>query len=307
MSPIMLLTGNSELLKIDFLKDVIKNSGISDISVLYADEINIREIIEQCSQGSLFSSSRLVVIKSIDSFKEGQKRELEEEISNYLKNPNPDCLLILLAENFSKEFLLRAREVGEVIEFKRMYRRGLISYIEKKLKEHSIFYKEEVLDYILYITNEDEWEVENCLQLILSYSDKEKRIEIEELKKLLSRSNNYSVFDLVDGLFEKKIEKALHSLQDLKLMGESINKALYVLLKNARLLWAYLSLKDKSVAEAQLKIRSFELNRLRIYSRFSDMKYLSRIMELLRRVEVISKQMPPDFAYLEIEKFLFTL
>jgi len=307
MLPIMLLIGNSELLKNDFLKDVIKNSGISDINVFYADEINIREIMVQFSQGSLFSSSRIVVIKNIDGLKEGQKKEFEEEILNYLKNPSSDCLLILLAEKFSKELLSRAREVGEVIEFKRMYRRGLISYIEKKLKEHSISYKEEVLDYILYITNEDEWEVENCLQLILSYSDKEKSIEIEKLKKLLSRSNNYSVFDLVDGLLEKKLEKVLHSLQDLKLMGESINKALYVLLKNARLLWAYLSLKDKSVAEAQLKIRSFELNRLRIYSRFSDMKYLSRIMELLRRVEVISKQMPPDFAYLEIEKFLFTL
>lgn len=307
MLPIMLLTGNSELLKNDYLKETIKGFGVFDVTVFYADEINIKEVIAKCSQGSLFNSSQVMVIKNLDSLKEGQKRELEEEVLNYLKDYNKNCLLILLAENFSKELLFKARKVGEVREFKRMYRKRLLSYIEKKLKENSISYEKEIPEYILYLTSEDEWEVENCLQLIISYCESGKRIELEKLKILISRSNTHSVFDLVDGIFEKNFKKAMHSIQDLKLMGESVNRVLYILLRNARLLWAYLSLKDKSKAVEELKVKNFELNRLRIYSKFSDLKYLSKIIDLARRVEIISKQMPSDFAYLEVERFLFAL
>ncbi len=307
MKPIIALTGPGEITKKEELNNILKDINKKDISIYYADETEFGFIFSECLQNSLFSTRNVIVVKNIDALKDSEKKKMEDALVNYMDSINPNTILILVSEEFSQRVAKKIQETGELIECKKMYKNDLLRHINIQFKEKGIKYEQELPDFILYLSNDDEWESENMLQSLLAFAEKGKVISIEEAKALLFRSGNLTIFDLIDGIFEKNMKKAILALSDLKKGDEPVTHIIYMIMRSAKLLWSYLSLKEKNDTADQMRIKPYELKRIREYARTSDLKFLSRIFEFLSSLEIKAKSMQSDFSYLEIENLTYTL
>lgn len=304
MKPILALTGPNDAFKRDYLDKELKNIPGDDIAVYYADETEFETIFMQLYQNSLFGANNVVIVKNISALSEKSKKLFEEKLIKYLDQHNADAILILLTDKFSLETMAKIDDKGEVVEFKQPFKNDLIRYIQDNLYKNAVQFDDEIPDFIVNLTNEDSGDVEMITEMLIEFSQNSKLITIEEAKSLLSRSHNMNIFDLIDGIFERDIRKAINALNDLKLQGEPITKINYMLLRSTKNLWGYLTLKNKSEASSKLKIKPYESKMLGIYARKADLKFASSIFDMIKRVELKIKTMADEYAFLEIENFI---
>jgi DNA polymerase III delta subunit len=304
-TPILSLTGQNETYKRDYLENLLAKYSREDVTVYFADEVEPQVIFLQCSQDSLFGNENVVVVKNIDALSK-TKKDFDEKLSDYLDHPNPNCLLILLSGKLNSGILKKIKETGEVVEFKKAYKSDLIRYISDKLSGNNIRFDLQLPDFIVSLANEDSEEIDMMLRLLIQLSGETKTLTLEDAQKLLSRSTNMNIFDFIGGLFRKDAVKALHALSDLRLLGETPTRISYMLLRTAKLLWGYFALSDKSMALDELQIKPYELKMLSEYARIIDLKFVSAVIELIKRVEIKTKSMSEEFAFLEIENFILS-
>ena len=107
VSPLYLITGDSFLAE-DVVKKIKFKLGIADdtssVSVFDAENFQTRAVINACEQMSFFDDKRLVIVKNVTS----QLSEADKKMfSLYAKNPNPNCVLLVveIGEKSVFEFL----------------------------------------------------------------------------------------------------------------------------------------------------------------------------------------------------------
>ena len=125
-------------------------------------------------------------------------------------------------------------------------------------------------------------------------------VSIAGARSILSRSSNMDIFDLVDGIFQKNPLKAAHALSDLRKEGEPVTRMVYMIMRSAKMLWAYLS-----GISSNLKV--YELNKMKGYAKKCDLKFVSRIFVMAGKLEITAKSMKDDFSFIELESFIYTI
>ena len=97
--------------------------------------------------------------------------------------------------------------------------------------------------------------------------------------------------------------KALNALEDLRLAGESIIAVNNMIFRTARIMWGILTSTDRQ----KLGVSPYEIKKLGRFKNTINLKYLSRLFQTIARVEIKSKSMAQEFAFLEWECFLLTM
>ncbi len=300
MKPVIALIGPGELGKKAGLSGLLDSLDRKSVYSYYLGETEASFIFSECSQDSLFSSSKAVLVKNIDEAKDKEKKLFEELLDNYLDNINKNTVLIITADELPEGLLNKIHETGEVLQFKKMYKNELTAYVRDHLTAENISFEPELPDFIAMLANEDEWETENMLQSLIYLSGKGKSVTIADAKSLLSRSSNMNIFDLINGIFEKNAEKAALALYDLRLGGEPVTRIVYMIMRSAKMLWSYLSHSDVSM-------KSYEIGIMKEYSRKCDLKFVSKTFALAGKLEITAKSMKDDFSFIELENFIFSI
>ncbi len=303
MKQITVLTGQNEVLKLEYLKNLTKNFDKDEIYNFYLDETDCGNLFGETESYSLFTKRRLFIFKNFDLCKESIKKELKNKIMEFVSREIDDTFFIILSE---ENFLSESEKI-EVIDFKKLYRNDILNYIISRLNDQKIQYEDSLPDYIVELSCENLEAAIKMLEIIFNYYEEGKKLTIEDMDTLFTREKGYGIFDFIDGVFTKDRKKAYISLQDLKDSKESIIQINYLLNRTAKLMWSYLSEKDKSALSSKLKIKPFELKKLSFYSSKIDLKYLSHLFSMIKKIEIASKTMSTDFAFLELEKFILTI
>ena len=303
MKPITALAGPNQTAKRDYLEKLVQGISKDELSIYFADEADAGVIFSQASQDSLFGSQNVVIVKNIDGLSDKDSRLFDEALENYLNHPNLSANLILIAEKFLAGIVSLIKKNGELLEFKKAYRNDLVSYTSGKLREAKVQFDNDLPDYLVTLAGEDGEILEGMTAQIVSFSNGAK-VTVENAKSLLTRAHGMDIFDFLDGIFLRDVQRALSALEDLRLSGESLIRINSMVLRSAKLLWGYHALKNKGDAVQALKIRPFEAKKMADYARKTDLKTVSAVIELVRRVEVKIKSMPLEFAILEYETFL---
>jgi DNA polymerase-3 subunit delta len=306
VKPIIILTGPNEVYKRENLQKILSGIPREEIAVYYADETEPSVIFAQCYQNSLFGSHNVVVVKNPDASK--IKKVFQEAMEKYLESINLETNLIVLAESLDSSLLEKAEEKGgEVILFKKPYQKELLNYTRERLEKNFIQFEPDLPHFLVSLANEELEDLDRMMSVLLSFAQSTKAISVQEAENILERSHNSNVFDLIGSIFNKQVEKALQVLEDLKLLGEPLTRVNYMLLRSAKLLWGYLSLKSKAEAARLLSIKPYEVKKLSEYARVSDLRFTSRVLELAAKIELKVKSMPEEFAYLELETFICSM
>ncbi len=306
MKTVTILAGYDGLQKKSALQRLTESVDKKNISVYYAVETDTGTIFSECLQDSLFSISRTIIVKNVDSLKDREKKRFEEALDGYADHVNTDLSLIVLTEELPAGIEEKILKTGEIIRCRKMYSGDLSRFIINELDANGIKYDRDLPDFILSLANDDEWETENMIQSLIYYVQKDKTAGIEDARALLSRAANMNIFDLLDGIFLKDVKKSITALSDLRRADEPVTHIIYMIMRSAKNLWTYLSLNKSGTAGAS-KMKQYEMKIMKGYSGKSDLKFAGRIFSLCMKLELTAKTMKDDFSFFELENFIYTM
>src|SRR2546423_6176513 len=128
--PAVLVVGDDPYLVAEAVSKALE--GIDSLSVedLSPQEERAR-VLQALESTSLFGGRRAVVLRGVDE----AAAEVQRTFIAYLKDPNPDCLLVLTSSKPLSGLAEAVRKVGHVVEAARGRRNDLFAWLRGKARE----------------------------------------------------------------------------------------------------------------------------------------------------------------------------
>ena len=210
-SNIILFYGKNEGLKDEIKNELTKNRNL--ISYLEQSEILDQENIffNEIYSDSLFEKEKTIIIKrTTDKFV-----KILEKIN---KDKLHQTLIIIYADQLEKKSKLRLyfeKEKNFVsIAFYPDNEITLLRLASNYFKDKKILISQENINYIINKCNGDRNILFNELTKIEFFSKNKKKIEIQQLTKLINLSENHSISELIDNCLAKNEKRTIAILNE---------------------------------------------------------------------------------------------
>ncbi|MFA5692037.1 MAG: DNA polymerase III subunit delta [Acholeplasmataceae bacterium] len=218
MELIYLLIGETSFLlnnKINEIKDL---NLIDDFNLLRFDsnEEEIDDILQELNTVSFFSDKKLVIIRNANSLKRFKKEDLLE-LEKYLKNPNPDVIVIFTNSNDIED-----KQIQKLLD-KYCYKEKLLSikreelpkYILNRFSVDNYIIDNDAINALIERTeiNQDLLEVE--ITKLKTYKLKEKIINEDDVINLVPRTLEDNIFHFSQMFLRNEVNKYMLIYQDL--------------------------------------------------------------------------------------------
>ena len=197
------------LLQDEILKIVGQNPNVVRMNM---DEMTINDIINECGYYSLLNETKYVVVNNFKLTKENNL------ITEYLDNPNPNTVLILVTDSFDKRSVIykKVQTNGHLVLIEQV--KDISSKISNYAKSKDI-----IIDY-LAITKLLENNLNNY-DLVLNEIDKisviTSKITLHEVNKYTTRLISEDNFEFCDAVIKKDYKQIDGFLADfINLKGE---------------------------------------------------------------------------------------
>ena len=177
-------------------KDIIENKQI---------------FLENIYSKSFFENEKLILISDVSD----KILNLIEEI---IESNINDVVIILIAKRLDKKSKLRnyfeKEKIVLIVPFYEDTPQTLLSIAKKILFENKINLSSENINLIIERSQGDRINLKNELQKIISLSQNNKKLELEDILKLTNLSENYSAGELVDNCLSKNKKRTLNILNE---------------------------------------------------------------------------------------------
>lgn len=286
MSNIYLLYGENDYLiskKIEEIKNLYNNYDI----VLYDMTIdNISFAIEDLSMNSLFGNDKIVICYNC-VFLNNTKSDIDHKIeylSEYLKNASSNILILVTDTLDKRKKIVKDLLKENAYEFKNLNDYELNSFITDYCKKNGFKINNDAL--MLFKTK-----LTNNLYIICSELDKlflccDKIINKSDIEVITSRMINSNIFDLINAIVRKDIDKSLELYDDLVLINEEEIKLIVTLANQFRLIYQVKNMFKFGYSELdiakELSVHPYRVklaNSVNI-SNEDNIKYLSKLSKL---------------------------
>lgn len=218
-----LLSGEEEYLKEEGLKRLLakmisEKETVFDKRTFYGDSVTPEEISSVLLSTPMMASKKVVIIRESHRLNTNSKNELLK----YLANPLDSTYLILLAPrvDLGKGFFRKVSERTKVYLFKRLTRRERIELILSHLKKHRLAIAEDARELLLETVGSQTLKLIGELDKLISYKSGSRRIEKEDVEKLLDFGRLETIFRLQDLVGRRRLKEALAVIEQLLLWNE---------------------------------------------------------------------------------------
>lgn len=255
---------------IKFLTDKTIENDFYDFNYIQFDGnfAESEEILNACETVPFMSRKRAVVIYRADFLKETEdrnKKNLYDFVYKYINNIPEYCMLILYCvfeskrEKPSKNILKLDKKVC-TIKADRL--KG--EYLVKKVKEIFDMKGKNIgvteLRLFCSLIEGDMGVIENEADKLYWYTYG-REIKKEDINALFSKNSDKDIFDVVDFISQRKVNKALELLNELITKGEKIPYILYMIERQFKLLLLIKtgveSGKNKNILSKELKLNPY--------------------------------------------------
>ena len=208
-----LFYGENEGLKLEAVKTHFKNFRKKNTYKYTEKEIiaNKEIFFENLYSKSFFENEKLILISDVT---DKTLNIIEEIIESKIK----DVVFILLAKRLEKKSKIRnffeKDERTLATPFYEDTSQTLVTIARKILNENKINLSQENLNLIVERAQGDRINLKNELQKIISLSQNNKKLELEDILKLTNLSENYSAGELVDNCLSKNKKRTLNILNE---------------------------------------------------------------------------------------------
>jgi DNA polymerase-3 subunit delta len=283
IKPLYLFQGEEEFLMeeaIDLIKEKVLGTAASSFNFekFYGKEAKADEIIASAEITPFLSNRRFLLVKDTDLFSAAEL----DILARYAAKPNPSTCLIFTANKIDgrkKSFFDAIKTNGEIVQFWKLFENEVPRWIQRRAKKHGLSLSSEACLHLYENIGNDLRQLDQELEKVGAFLGKQQEISLEILENVIHPIRQYSVFDLVDKLGQRKLDKTLEILEVLLREGEEPLKITTLLARQIRLLWYIklsplkgtpshplekeLGIPSKYVKNLQEQEKNFSLDRLR--------------------------------------------
>lgn len=217
-------------LYIDKIRAVVPQDGFEEFNLINIDgkETSLDEIAEAIESYPMVSEKKLVIIRDSGIFKK-PKEDAARFWNEELKNLPDYCVLLFIEDDVDKRSSVykTMSKYATTVEFAYLKPYELTAWVQSEVLKAKKKMSKNVIEYFVSVCQDGLINLKNELDKLIISSEEE--ITETDVKKTVSRSVNVQVFDLTDCIMQKKKDKALEILSDLKTAKESAFTILYLM------------------------------------------------------------------------------
>jgi DNA polymerase-3 subunit delta len=284
-------------------------------------EVSVSEVLDRARTPSLMAPFQVFLIRGVKAlYGRGSHEDEFTAIEAYVKNPNPDAVLIFVADHISipadprrmeltdKERYERIRETlgpfCSVVELARVEEGEGARWIIDFAAEKGVKVEPEAARELVDSLGADLMLISSELEKLMLYVGEKKRITLGDVEALVLAAKQRSLYELTDAITAKDRPRALEVLDALLAAGGADEAAighLYMLAKTFRQM---LVISERKVRDQRqlwqalwqgFRVPPFAADDLiRQARRYSSRRDLTRALRLIARADLAVRSNPPS-------------
>ncbi len=293
----------------------------------------VAEVLDLARTPSLMSPFQVFFIRGVKAlYGRGSHAEEFAAIEAYSRNPNPDAVLIFVADHISipadarrmemqdKERYERIREtLGEfcaVIELARVEESDGIRWVVEHATKEAVKVDADAARELVDALGADMTLIANELEKLILYVGQKKRITIGDVETMVLAAKQRSLYELTDAISAKDRVRALAVLDALLSSEEGEEAAIGHIYMLARTFRQMLVILEKNVRDSRaiwqalwqgFRVPPFAAEDIiRQARRYKSRRELTRALRLLARADLALRSNPPS-KRLVLEKLVIDL
>jgi DNA polymerase III subunit delta len=292
------------------------------LSDLDLAEISIFEALDRARTPSLMAPFQVLFLRNVKTlYTRGAKKEEFAAIEEYFRSPNPQALVLFVADHLripsdprrmdmeDKNRYERIREtLGEwcgMVELARVDEADALRWLAAEAKQHEVQLDSDAARELVDALGADMMLVANELEKLILYTGAKRRITLGDVETMVLAAKQRSLYELTDAISAKDKARALallHCLLNASDGGEdSAIGHLYMLARTFRQMLVIL---EKNVRDSraiwQALWQGFRMppfaadDLIRQARRYKSRRDLTRALRLIARADLELRSQPPD-------------
>lgn len=260
----------------------------------------LEDLVNTCETLPFMSTKKLVILKDVSVFMQNINDSNEKKFYNYIDGLG-DYLILILLDNTSSikknsKLYKYFNKKNTAVDFSKLLNNDLINWINSTLSKHNKNMSMANINY--FISNSSYrsrnidlnlYDIENELLKIINFS-KDHAISKEEIDKILIKSIDTNIFELLNAINRFDAEAAINIFNDMYLSNEPIQRIFYMITRQIRLLIGYKLYRDKEYGDGDIQkklgIKDYEFKKIRSQSFNFETDQLEKIMEYLLQMDL---------------------
>ncbi len=281
---------------INELKDKYKNYDVVYYDLL---ESNISDAVDDALMSSLFSSNKLIICTNSFIFT-GDKSIIEHNIDSlleYMNNNNNNNIFIFVVNAISidlrKKIVKEIDKNGTIKEFKKLKDYDLNKFIKDYISNHKYKIDNSLIPLIIEKLTNNLYVITSELDKLFIYKGNDYVITKEDVNNTISKVINSNIFDLINAIVKKDIDKSLELYDDLLLLNEEEFILIVALANQFRLIYQVKEMYKMGYSELDISkslgnIHSYRIKLAHNVDITSNeaLKYLRRLAKLDEDIKV---------------------
>ncbi len=215
--------GKENALKEEALEELKKQAldGASadlNCTVFYPEQLEPHQFQDAVNTQPFLSPKRFVVVRDFDRI----LQPVKDSISNYLKDPSKNTVLVLTADLSEKEtrsrkedFFSMVLECATVRDFAPLQGVMLSRYLKENISSNKKTVDEQTISLLVEKLGNDLGKLRRAIDNLVTYVGERQKIEKTDVEALVGRSLEESVFDLTKAVCRRQTARSLTILSGL--------------------------------------------------------------------------------------------
>ena len=244
-----------------------------NVNIFNDENFDVDKILECANSVPMMDEKRVVVIADV-SLQPSHTKKLQE----YLKNPNESCCMIFKSEKFENKQILA---LCELVDCNVLSEKLLTQTVMQKINKNDVKIENTALKILLEYCNFDLMNIDNEIKKLCAYVNRGGTIKEKDVKELVHKHLEYSVFELNNFIVQKNAEKSFELLDALIAGKESPQNILVVLLSSFRRMFFSVTNKgtNKEIAD-MLGVKEYSIVVTKRLAQKFTPKKLKQILDL---------------------------
>jgi DNA polymerase III subunit delta len=240
----------------DAILEHLVPADLRDFSLFEFDlaETDLAEVLDRARTPSLMAPFQVFFVRGVKNlFGRGSNEEKLAAIEQYCRNPNPDALVVFVADHISipadvrrmemqdKERYQRIREtLGQycgIVELARVEEGEAVRWIAEYCTSRGVKIEPDGARELVDALGGDMMMISNELEKLILYVGEKKRITLGDVETMVLAAKQRSLYELTDAISSKERVRALEILDAILASGEGEDAAIghiYMLAKTFR-------------------------------------------------------------------------
>ena len=296
-------------------------------------ETDLAEVLDRARTPSLMAPFQVFFVKGVKTmFGRGSNEDKLTAIEQYCKDPNPDAVIIFVADHISipadvrkmdmqdKERYERIREAMgpfcAIVELARVEEGEAVRWLNDYCATREVKIEADAARELVDALGGDMMMVSNELEKLILYVGDKKRVTLGDVETMVLAAKQRSLYELTDAISSKDRVKALEMLDAILTTGDGDEAAighLYMLAKTFRQMLVILerNVRDQRMLWAALwqgfRVPPFAADDIiKQARRYKSKRELTRAIRLVAKTDLALRSNPPS-KRLILEKLVLDL